>query len=624
MKGRARGLDARDALVFGALVVAALAWAAGVERRIDLSVADEARYLEQGLDLARRLPSPQWAPLYSAWYFALSFVRPDPSQLHDLSYGALTAGVPLLLYALLRQSGIPAALAGAVAGLHLISSPNVDVWPYQSRFASVLLLTGLLAGGAARTRHGRWLAPSIALFAIAYVRPEYMLAFAGLSGVAILAAAWSWWRERRLPAVRVLAAPALFAAVAAAVVIQVGLPLSGGRSGLAFAQHFTLNHRDASGGGISYEVEYVDLMERTFGGMVGLPAAFAANPDAVRWHVATNARRAGPRLLDAISFLRPSPRVVTPQVAGLLPWIAGATVLLAAMLHAVGAIGGRRGLGVAGGLRRTRAGTAGPASGGGLALPLALMGAVALAVVPSILLVYPRAHYLELFGLLVTILCAHMVASAPLPQSGRLGTRARRALGWAFAVGVAALLLALARDGGGRGTWLRAPDPPAPALRYRRAVDFLRTLAPDRPLRLLAPVVSDSGPEVYLAPRVVAVPLSPRMPRGSFRRYAERHGIDVVLWPETFARFPSYRADQEFQDLVAAPAALGFESVPLPSIGPPLRVLVRRELLGQLEVGRKEPSRSASGLESSSVPPPTRQRTARSARGPLPGDRSAR
>jgi hypothetical protein len=537
---------AADAPVVTALLLSVACWAALVPSVIDISVADEALYLRQGLQLPQDgLPSPQWAPLYSLWYFALSLAQPDAIGLFYLNYTALTVAVPLLLYVHLRQSRISAALSGVVAGLYLWSATNIDVWPYPSRFACLLLLVALTVASSRRFVRHAGLVLVVALFLLSYVRPEYFVSWAVTAFVVVGVRLRSAWRDRQQRHVRV-AAPIVSLAVAfAAWMIVFGVPLSGGdRAERAFAQHVARNH--ATQTGINAESEYAWVMRSAFRGAHSAWEALLRNPSMFARHVAANAEHALPRLAE-IALLQPTERLFAPARGHLVEAAIGLVVLAALAGLLVFA-------------RTDRAAVRELAAQGSDTLRLQLLALVAIscAVVPAALVIYPRPHYLQVLGLLLTILAARAIAMCAALLRTRVAWKPGRSQWRATALSAVLLLVSL----GAAVATLRATPVGLP---YRATVLFLRKLRSDFPIRMLAPTVSSASFNVYLEQPVVLVSMRPRPGiRGDFLEFIAREQVDAIVWPGQFLRFPSYRDDPVFLRVMEDPKANGFEGIDMP------------------------------------------------------------
>ncbi len=546
-----------DVLVVGALILSAACCAVLVPGMIDISVADEALYMSHGLRLPLDgLPSPQWAPLYSIWYFALSAIQSDPVRLYDLNYTILVLAVPLLLYAHLRQSGVSAALAGVVAGLYLWSATNLDVWPYPSRFANLLLLLALISASAGPLRRQAGLVLVGALFLLSYVRPEYFVSWVAAVLVGGGGLLWSALHDRRQRSPWAAARIAGLAAVATAWMVLFGVPVDGGdRAEKAFAQHVAINLSKPSEAGMTARTDYGWVMRGVFKGARSAPEAFTENPAMFMRHVEKNARHYVPRLAG-VALLRPSTRLVSPARGD----IAEGAIALVVFIAIAGLLVSSRN--DASSVRLLRA-----EDEGSLRLQLLALAAISCAVVAAALVIYPRPHYLQVQGLLLTILATRAVSAFAAMFATKMGWHRMPSL---RAAAVCALLLMSSL--GAAAAILRATPRDTP---YRNTVLLLRWLRPRAEIRILAPTVASEGFNVYLDPSVVQVPLTPKVGRrGGLLEFLSRERVNLIVWPGQFANFSSYRDDPEYLALLSSPQDHGFVGLEVPG-SPGLYVLVR-------------------------------------------------
>ena len=137
-----------DLIGFAIIALIALKLMVWVDRAVDLTIADEARYLYQGVKLLEvGFPSPQWAPLYSIWYFLLNAVLPASGniQLYYASFVLLSTAIPLMIYGYLRQVAVAPIVALLGALFFLVSYSNLNIRPYPAKFAQFWVLIFLLA-----------------------------------------------------------------------------------------------------------------------------------------------------------------------------------------------------------------------------------------------------------------------------------------------------------------------------------------------------------------------------------------------------------------------------------------------------------------------------------------------
>jgi hypothetical protein len=119
-----------DLLCIVSLALAATRVLWGVDEVIDITLSDEILYLHGGVTLLERgFPRPQWAPLYSVWYFLLSFFTPNNLWLYYFNSITLTSLTPVLLYIALRRLEVSLIISFLISGLYLLSFSNLGVAP---------------------------------------------------------------------------------------------------------------------------------------------------------------------------------------------------------------------------------------------------------------------------------------------------------------------------------------------------------------------------------------------------------------------------------------------------------------------------------------------------------------
>ncbi len=178
-----------DLVLCGALFVSAWIWAQNVGKVADLDRFDEpAFYISKALSLFRN-PSAVWdvasGPLYVLNYFFLSFIEEDPLRLYFLNAKILVSLLPLAFFLWLRSGGIGrfAAYLGGV--MVLLFAPLVLQNRFPVHFAMLVALIGMATSAIFRVHFQRLQFLTVTFFLVALVRPEYLISFVSLYGLAI-------------------------------------------------------------------------------------------------------------------------------------------------------------------------------------------------------------------------------------------------------------------------------------------------------------------------------------------------------------------------------------------------------------------------------------------------------
>ena len=208
-------------------------------QRIDVVATDDDVYFHNGLVATwQQLPPIQMAPLFSAWYLFIHQFTGDVIDTYYVSCTLLSILPGLLLYFLLRSMRIDVLICATLSVCFLFSQLNLPLQPKVSVFTLLFLMGGLIAANYQTNPIGKLTAAAISALLAAYGRPEFFLSFVLLC---VIALGFYLWQRRR--ATQPTPYP-LFGAIGAAVLLVIGFgsPLAGGRSVIAFGQHFALNY----------------------------------------------------------------------------------------------------------------------------------------------------------------------------------------------------------------------------------------------------------------------------------------------------------------------------------------------------------------------------------------------
>jgi hypothetical protein len=273
-----------DLIVIVTILILGLIFSFGLENVIDIGLYDESSYLLSGVQVWNvGLPVATKAPLYAIWYFILSFFQPNRIILYYLNYKLTLILPPALVYGLLRKSKVSLPISLIISQFILISHANVDTWPRVSHFALILLLTTLILLGQEKIILWNSLVAQIGALLVSYVRPEYFLAYIlfTLLFTFLIIRDYKKLEKRYLSG---LLAGELFSIL---LLVGIGLPI-GERSMVAFGQHFSLHWVSWNNSAINPWTNWVEIISRNFGTVNSIPEAFAKNPSMFLKHIAYN------------------------------------------------------------------------------------------------------------------------------------------------------------------------------------------------------------------------------------------------------------------------------------------------------------------------------------------------
>jgi len=273
------------ALLFIAIIGFKFTWHAALASDINLS--DECWYALAGYDLSKDGPPPAcFSPLYALWYGAFTDIQPDPLVLQIWNWRFLVTSLGILVYLITRRAGVSPMIA-LLASCWLIASNLMSVWPYPTYFVTVM--AGICCFIAMYFRSAWYQVALIAstLGIASFVRPEMLVAQVAVVGSLSLAmvAAYFFGKLTLRRAALTMAVALVPVALLAATF---GNPLAGGRSEIAFGQHYSLNKSEAGLIQINPWVNWESIVSEDFGSACSPSQALLRNPKAMIWHMNRN------------------------------------------------------------------------------------------------------------------------------------------------------------------------------------------------------------------------------------------------------------------------------------------------------------------------------------------------
>jgi hypothetical protein len=520
-----------DLILLAALTAVALKLTHGVRTWMDLALVDESGYLQLGVNIPRDgLPHASWGVLYSIWYFVLDFFTGDRVSLQFRGFRLLVLLMATVPYLAMRRLGALPGLAAAVSFVFLLSaSPFPEPRPMHLAVV-VLSLFGFLAASV-RSRMVSAGLLTIGFLLASLARVELFLCFLVMASCLGVAAVRRILRSEERRAT--LWATGVVAVVSIAVISSLGSPISGGRSGEAFGQHFALNYVQWTGTPLNPWTDTDLIIEEVFGEINGLGSALVANPAAFGRHVSQNLLLYGRRSLELIL---PVPRPLPEVVTLILRWAVAAGLLTSIALVAV--LGYLR----KGSRKRT-------VDDSGLAWFALYVGLAVSVVAASAVVIYPREHYLVGQTLLVGAVIAVQL-SRLLKTDGNSAQRLRSPLG-ALGLGIVVLLLmpnraAMVTDE------VRANPLHQPGL---KTVETVRALGLRGGVRILHDVGLVAP---YLGDDVIDVNQSSKPRDQAFSAFRQETGVNVILVRGTLLADTRFRDDPEWRALISDPEGHGF------------------------------------------------------------------
>ena len=234
---------------------------------IGISFRDDTDYLRSGVLVhpLSFLSMQEWTPLYALWFKLLAVVCPNPVWRYFLSWGLL-AGLIAVLPAWMKMPG-----AWAYTFL-ILCFPFLTVSPYVSLFAAAILLLGLCMVLRQRPSVSGALAAACGVcFVVGFCRPEFDYGVFLAAMGTVVALAVEYWRGGRAglngarDSGRSAIAKGLAVICLAGAMVYVMSHAEHNRSGIAFAQHYSVRASERGlvpKGDAAWNSDYT---ERTFG-----------------------------------------------------------------------------------------------------------------------------------------------------------------------------------------------------------------------------------------------------------------------------------------------------------------------------------------------------------------------
>lgn len=276
-----------DSLAVVLLACAGLRLTWALSQSLDIGLYDESLYLYGGVAIGEvGLPSSDWGPLYSIWYWLLSGLQRDRVGLYYLNHTLMTVLPALVGYVLLRTYKTAQVVSLILAWLLLVSGINLPTWPKVSHFALILIFLTLIAAKYYESWRTKALCISLGLLFTTYVRPEYFLAFSLSSAIFLSTSLMVLYTDiaRRRVYKEVLLH--LFSVVC--LLTLLGFPLGGDRTIIAFGQHFSYNWVIWNQSDLNPWIDWEYIIAQNFGEIKGLGEAIQRDFNLVLKHITYN------------------------------------------------------------------------------------------------------------------------------------------------------------------------------------------------------------------------------------------------------------------------------------------------------------------------------------------------
>ena len=268
-----------------------------IELWIDIGIGDEAKYLGDGVNFFTIKADPSWGPLYSLWYYFLSFFSTDNINLYYLSYKLMTILPCIALYLFLLKMKVTPTLSFYFSFALLISMINLPTWPKVSHFCLAIIFIGLILVHSIKEKNVRLLAAFIISLIITYIRPEFIFSSILLFGIIIKRVVKNDFGMKRF--MMAILTTIIF-------IFLMGIPYSPGRNLTAFGQayhkYLDMSDRINDDGA----KDWTEILSENFGNPETITDVVINNSDKFIKHIGINLSKLPLLYLNSIETLLPN------------------------------------------------------------------------------------------------------------------------------------------------------------------------------------------------------------------------------------------------------------------------------------------------------------------------------
>lgn len=236
----------------------------GLQNTMDIQFADEAAYIQFGLDLFEKM-NRNWGPMYAVWYKCLSFYSSNPIDLYYLNFGILSVALAIVLYVFLIRINIKPILALYLSFCVLISNLNVEVWPRISHFCLIIFLIALIISTYLKKNSYKCITITLSCLVCTYARPEFYVSFLLMLSVTL----FTIYLERKSSTKNSVVVFSISILVIIVLHLIFRFPSNDffgyNRGVAAFYQHYAWNYQMRIDKTFEAWLNWEDLAKRTFG-----------------------------------------------------------------------------------------------------------------------------------------------------------------------------------------------------------------------------------------------------------------------------------------------------------------------------------------------------------------------
>lgn len=254
---------------------------------LDVLFLDDSFYLMAGVRFFE-LPYKAFGQLYRFRFWLMHLWENDLVNLYYLNYKVSLFVTPLLLYIFLRRIKLAVLPAFFLAFFFAVSPIHVTTWPRVSHMCIEILLLSMVISTFIKSNFHKLFLFSLTALALSYIRNEFFMSFAFLTGILII---WGIVRAFRVKDFLFIPFTIITCALFILISYKFGNPMAGdgaGRAVIAFGQHFAYNYVSWNNLDEPFWITWIDIMQKVFGDTVDFKTAFGQNKEILFKHLISN------------------------------------------------------------------------------------------------------------------------------------------------------------------------------------------------------------------------------------------------------------------------------------------------------------------------------------------------
>lgn len=286
-------LFTHDLILFMSLIFMGFYYLSNIEYTMDIALYDESAYLFNAFSFPSVVPKAESSPLYSVWYWVLSFFQPNKINLFYLNYRLLTILPGLLIYLIFRTNSKPVAISYFSSLVIIFHSANIITNPKVAHFAIVMIFLGVLLSSLGEMNPERkgLLFVVVSLLA-SYIRPEFFISFIILIVIFIGFLIFNYKNWFASSTKEIL----LTVFICFQLISFFGVPFNNnGRSMMAFGQHYSVNWVEENESALNPWTNWEIIIIENFGAASSVTEALINNPVEFGKHIKTNLKNSVPK-----------------------------------------------------------------------------------------------------------------------------------------------------------------------------------------------------------------------------------------------------------------------------------------------------------------------------------------